>query len=110
MLIQISVMLWPQWLALRAAKDASAKGANATSLVRWATGMLVLGVLSLVLGYYQLWEISTDEAWQQANVDAPGIVLAMELLGYPLMAIFITVPAAAFTWTMAKTRATRTAL
>jgi len=67
--------------------------------------MLVLGSLSLVFGYYSLWRVSTDESWQQANVDAPGIVLALEEVGYPLMAIFITVPFAAFIWKLSKTRA-----
>lgn len=106
-LIQCALMLGPPWLALSAAKDAAAKGARVDGLIRWAAGMLALGAASLVFGYYSLWDIHTDEYWQQRNVDAPGIVLAMESLVYPLMALFITVPFAAFIWKQARNRAAK---
>jgi hypothetical protein len=106
-IIQCALVLGPPWLALRAARDAAAKGAQADGLIRWATGMLALGAASLAFGYYSLSEIHTDEVWQQRNVDAPGIVLALEALTYPLMAMFITVPFAAFIWKQSKNRAVK---
>lgn len=104
-IIQCALMLGPPWLALRAARDAAAKGARADGLIRWAAAMLALGAASLAFGYYALWEINTDEAWQQKNIDAPGIVLALETFTYPLMAMFMTVPFAAFIWKQSKNRA-----
>ena len=106
-LIQCALMLGPPWLALRAARDAAAKGAQADGLIRWAKGMLYLGAASLAFGYYLLWKINTDEAWQQGNVDASGLLLALEALVYPLMAVFVTVPIAAFIWKQSKNRAAK---
>lgn len=102
--VQCILMLGPPWLSLRAATNAAAKGAQVNGLIRWATGIFALGAASLAFGYYSLWEINTDEAWQQSNVDAPGIVLALEAVGYPLMAMSITVPLALFIWKESKYR------
>lgn len=106
-MIQVALMAGPPWLALRAARHAAAKGARADGLARWATGMLALGAASLVFGYYTLWDINSDPAWQQMNVDAPGIVLMFEVLLYPLLAVFITAPVSAFIWMRAKYRAAK---
>jgi hypothetical protein len=106
-IIQVALMLGPPWLALRAARVAAAKGARADGPIRWATGMLALGVASLVFGYYTLWEINSNPDWQQRNVDAPGIVLMLEALAYPLLAVFITAPISAFIWMQSKYRAAK---
>jgi Na+/proline symporter len=98
--IQFALMLGPPWFALRAARLAKAEGAQADRLIRWAIGVLAVGVVSLLFGYYSIWKIHTDGD----NVDTPGIVLMLEELVYPLLAVFITLPLAAFIWKRSKNK------
>ena len=83
------------------------KGAQTDGLIHLAFWMLALSFVSLFFDYYTLWDMSTDEVWQQRNVDAPGIALAIEALIYPLTAMFITIPSAALIWKQSKYRVRR---